>query len=205
MFNLIRKDFSLLFSSKSSIFTFLVFIPLYRLVLGMNPSYSIVFLSIVTLGYLLTVVSFAFEIKNKPYIVISSLPTKKRDIVISKYIELFINYTIAVIYTFIYSKFLSLFGVNISGIFDISTLKYAFLVLALGLSISLPLQFSLPQKIANFINIFFYISFFNYFFSTGGENLFKNLNGINQFILTAIIFLTSMGLSLLLYRHRDLS
>ena len=205
MFSLIRKDILLLLSSKSTVLPFLLFLPLYRLVLGMDPDYSIVILSIVTLGYLLTVSSFSFEIKNKPYITILSLPIKRRDVVISKYIGIFINYAIAVIYTFIYSKLLLLIGVNITGNFDISTLKYTFLILSVGLCISLPLQFRLPPKIANFVNAFFYIYFLSYFSMILGQGLFERLGALTQFTLVTIIFLISRGLSLLLYKYRDLS
>lgn len=205
MINLIRRDLVLLFSSKSTIITLLLFIPLFSLILGMEPGYSIVLLSIVTLGYMLTLVSFNFEVKNKPYVSILSLPIKRREVVISKYIEIFINYIIAVVFAFIYSKILSVFGVNITGNFDIFTLKQAFLILIVGLSISLPLQFLLPPKIANFINTLFYISILNYFSVRLGDEIFENLSGMVQFTLSIVIFFISMGLSILLYKKRDLS
>lgn len=205
MFNLIKKDFLLLLSNKTTVLIFLLFIPLYRLVLGMDPDYSIVLLSIVTIGYMLTTTSFSFEFKNKPYIFIRSLPIKARDVIFSKYIEIFINYLVAIIYTFLSSKALSLLGVNITGSFNITTLQQSLLILVIGLSISLPLQFKLPPKVANFVNIFFYISILNYFSMTLGESSLKNLSNVIQFTLAILILLISIVLSFLLYRNKDLS
>lgn len=205
MFNLIKKDFLLMFSSKITLFIFLLFLPVYQLLLAEGSEFPTYLVSIITLGYMLTTMSFGFETKNKSYIMLRSLPIKSRDIVIAKYIHIFINYIIAVAYTFFYLKLLTFFNVNIPGKFNISTLKQAFILIVLGLCISIPLQFKLPSNIANFINIFIYILLMNHFSINVGDNLFYDLNTPMLFGLTFVTYFLSIGISLLLYRSRDLS
>lgn len=205
MFNLIRKDFLLMVSSKSTILMFLMFLPILQLALGRDNPTSIAFINIILIGYALTTMSFAFEVKNKPYITIRSLPIKTTDIVISKYLQMFINYIIAIVFTFIYIKFLNLFGFQVLGSFDITMLKLSFLLIVLSLSISLPLQFILPPKIANFVNVFIYISLMNNFSSDFYDSTFANLGDPTTVILLISAFFISMGISTLLYKNRNLS
>lgn len=205
MFSLIRKDFLLTFSSKTTIFMFLIFVPFFQLVLGAEDNVSVPLISIVLIGYMLTTMSFLFEVKNKPYVAIRSLPIKTTDIVISKYTQIFSNYIIAVVYNFIYINALKLIGFEVSGSFDVTILKSSFLLLVLSLSISLPLQFRLPPKLANFVNIFIYISVVNHFSINVYDSTFANLGDPITIILLISAFFISMGISTLLYKNRNLS
>ena len=205
MFNLIKKDFLLMLSSKITLFTFLLFLPFYQILLADGSNFPIYLISIITLSYMLTTMSFAFEERNKPYIMLNSLPIKSRDIVISKYIQMFINYIIAVAYTFVYLKLVTFFNISVPANFNISTLKQAFILIVLSLCISLPLQFKLPSKMARFINILIYVSIMNYFSTYLEDSLFYDSNTIMLFALVFVTYFLSMGLSLLLYKNRDLS
>lgn len=205
MFNLIRKDYLLIFSSKATIFMFLFFLPFFQFTLGSDNYISIPLVSIITFGYMLTTMSFNFEMKNKPYVMVRSLPIKTRDIVMAKYIHMFLNYIIAVLYTFIYMKILNLLGLTISDDLDMGTLKEGLFLVILALSISLPLQFRLPAKIANFVNIFFFMFLINYFSLTLGRDLVSDFSNLIVSVTLIVIFFISMGLSALLYKSRDLS
>lgn len=205
MLNLIRKDFLLVFSSNSTIFMFLFFLPFFQFILGSDNSYSVPLISIMTIGYMLTTMSFNFEIKNKPYVMIRSLPIKTGDVVIAKYVKVFLNYILAVTYTFIYMKILNLIGFSISGHIDIFILKQSLVVIMMALSISLPLHFCLPAKIANFVNIFIYISLMNYFSIKVASIFLGDLSDIVISLIIIAIFGVSLGLSTLIYKFRDLS
>lgn len=206
MLNLIRRDFVLLISTRSFLFLFLVLLPFYQFALGTDTTNPITLLSIITIAYMLTTMSFSYETQNKPYVVIRSLPIKTMDIVIYKYIQIFTNFFIAVVYVFLYTKILNILGIGVIGDFTISTLKQSLILVILSLAISLPLQFRLTAKIASFINIFIYISVMNYFSIVIGESaMFTNLSELLTFVLLAFILLVSLFLSILLYKTRDLS
>lgn len=201
MLNLIKKDFLLTFSNKQSWILIILYVPFILFTMGTSKGFA-VNLMIYTFVYMLTTIPFGYEIQTKPHILLQSLPIKKRDIVISRYLSIFVNYIVGFVCTVSYMWIISLLGfVNVDNI-SLSLVESTLPIAVLSLSISLPALFRLPPKIANIVNIFVYIGIMNFVIIPFGQygNLF---NGLGLPIISAIVYLVSIGISLWLYETRD--
>ncbi|WMM25135.1 ABC-2 transporter permease [Tissierella sp. MB52-C2] len=201
MLNLIKKDFLLTFSSKLPWMFIILYVPFILFTIGTDNKF-IGGLMIYTFVYMLTTISFGYDTQVKTHILLQSLPIRKRDIVISKYLSILINYTIGFVVTGGYLWIINLLGFVDVDIFNLSMVISTLPIILLSLSISLPALFRLPPKIANVINMFIYIGIMNFVIIPFGEygNL---LNGLGLPIIAAIVYFLSMGISLWLYETRD--
>ena len=205
MFNLIRKDVLLVFSTKSNLLIIILIVPFMNLILGSSKSDQLIKISIIFFAYILTIISFSYDITSKPYVLIQSLPIKKIDVILSKYISIFINFIFSVIFTGVYLWILSLFGIKVLKSFNIYLIKDTFTILVLGLSLCLPLHFLLPTKIANFTNGFILMMIINTIIL--GSNSMFNSKGSGDFKLMIIaggVWVLSMIISLVIYEKKDL-
>lgn len=208
MLNLVRKDLMLNFSNKKSAIFLILFFPFLLLILETNST-NLYSLMILSYGYILTNMPFKYEIKDKTHTLIQSLPITKKDVVISKYISIFINYFLSIILVAVYFGIISIFRIKIAGGLDISVIKETLVIFTIITSISLPAYFKLPPKLGNIVNIMMYIFIINIFVigSSGDINIFTllNIQGINLLIITVIVYLISMVISIGLYETRDLA
>lgn len=209
MINLIRKDILVSYSNKGSIAYFLFAVPFILFVLGAEEPNKIFMFVVASFVYIMTKIPFSYEIKDKPHIFIQSLPIKKKDIVIAKYISIFINFGVGVIYTFVYMWIMSLIG-----LVDVDKIKVINVLLTLGftivtLSISMPMQFRFTPKVANYLNMFFYIGIMNLIVLDG--NLIAKILGLDlsniytRLVIVSgilVLYLTSMSISIGLYNSR---
>lgn len=208
MFNLIKKDTLLTFSTKGNLLTIILIIPLMNLILGRSKPIQLIEISIIYAGYILTIASFSYEFRSKSNMLIQSLPIKKRDIIFSKYISIFINFIFSVIVTVAYLWIISLFKIKIVDSFNFNIMKDTLSILLLGLSISLPLNFVLPHKIANFTNVFVLMMIINtIILGDNNINSMFNSKGSGDFrilIISGIVWVLSMTISLVIYEKKDL-
>jgi ABC-type transport system involved in multi-copper enzyme maturation permease subunit len=208
MFNLIRKDILLTFSTKGNFLTIILLIPLMNLILGVSKPIQLIEISIIYVGYILTISSFSYEFRSKSNMLIQSLPIKKRDIVFSKYISIFINFIFSIIITVAYLWIISLFKIKTVDSFNFNIIKDTLSILLLGLSISLPLHFVLPPKIANFTNVFVLMMIINTIIlgSNSINSMFnsKESGDFRLLIIAGVVWVLSMIISLFIYENRDL-
>ncbi|WP_353095763.1 ABC-2 transporter permease [Tissierella praeacuta] len=208
MLNLIRKDLMLNFSNKKSVVFLILFFPFLLLILEINST-NISPLMILSYGYILTNMPFKYEIKDNTHTLIQSLPITKKEVVISKYISIFINYFLSVILVGVYFWIISIFKLKIAGGLNISVIKETLIIFTIITSVSLPAYFKLPPKLGNIVNIVMYMIIINICVIGSSEdiNIFNSLNiqGINSLIITAIVYLVSMVISIGLYKTRDLA
>lgn len=202
MLNLIKKDFLLTFSNKQSWILIILYVPFILVIMGTAKGFT-VNLMIYTFVYMLTTIPFGYEVQTKPHILLQSLPIKKRDIVISRYLSIFVNYIVGFVCTVGYLWIISLLGFIDVDSFNLSLIESTLPVILLSLSISLPALFRLPPKIANVINTFIYIIIMNFVImqSYKFDGIF---NGLGLTIIAVIVYLLSMVISLWLYEERDL-
>lgn len=201
MLNLIKKDLLLTFSNKTSWIFMILYVPFILFIMGTDNGASVV-LMIYTFAYMLTTIPFGYEIQTKPHILMQSLPIKKRDIVISRYLSIFVNYIFGFVITGGYLWIISLLGFVDVDSFNLSLIKSTLPVVLLSLSIALPAFFRLPPKIANFVNMFIYIGIMNFVIIPLG--IYGNLfNGIGLPVISSIVYLLSIVVSLWLYETRD--
>lgn len=206
IFNLIKKDMTVVFSNKSMYMILLLFVPFLVLVLGAEDMNGIYLFSILTFTYMVLYIPFSYEVRDKPNVLIQSLPVKKRDIVISKYISMIISLIMGNIYTFIYLLLIKTLGILDEITIDISIIAFAFVITVFATSILLPAQFKFTSKIANFINMFIYIFFM---INAGVLNeLYTNLDLsktssiLLALSIVAVIYFISLGISIALYKSR---
>ncbi|MEY8415491.1 ABC-2 transporter permease [Tissierella praeacuta] len=208
MLNLIRKDLLLNFSSKQSVIFLILFFPFMLLVLETNST-NIYSLMILSYGYVLNNMPFKYEVINKTHMLIQSLPIKKRDVVLSKYISIFINYFLGVILVGIYFGIISVFRIKIGEGLSISLIWQTLIIFIFITSISLPAYFRLPPRLGNIVNVMIYIIIINIFVIGSSDNIdiLTALNGqrFNLPIITPIVYLISMLISIVLYETKDLA
>ena len=208
MLNLIRKDLLLNFSSKQSVIFLILFFPFMLLVLETNST-NIYSLMILSYGYVLNNMPFKYEVINKTHMLIQSLPIKKRDVVLSKYISMFINYFLGVIFVGIYFGIISVFRIKIGEGLSISLIWQTLIIFIFITSISLPAYFRLPPRLGNIVNVMIYIIIINIFVIGSSDNIdiLTALNGqrFNLPIITPIVYLISMLISIGLYETKDLA
>lgn len=209
MINLIKKDIRINFSNKPTNIMLIMFFPIILFVLGIKSVNLLFMFSTFSFAFMMTKINFVYETRDKSHTFTQSLPVTKEDIVISKYISIFINYLLGAIYTFVYMWLSKVIGlINVDRI-DISTVLLTLGFTVAALSISMPMQIRFPSKLANFINMVIYIMIINLIL--GGEDLFFqvlnfNLNNIYNVLAIiggiALVYFVSMAISITLYKTR---
>lgn len=210
MINLIKKDLKLNFAIKGSVISLVLFLPFMLLVLGLDSKENIYPIMILSYSYILMSMPFKYDAREKPHLFIQSLPIKKRDVVISKYIILILNFIIAIGYTWLIFSLLNLLGFGMGNKLSISILKETLIIYILISSISLPAYLRLPPKIGNVVNIMIYVMIINIFaLGSGVKDIMNllvryNIDGWMIFVVMAVVYFLSMGISISLYETRDL-
>ncbi|HZJ83864.1 MAG TPA: ABC-2 transporter permease, partial [Clostridia bacterium] len=162
MINLIKKDILVSYFNKNSLILLIFYIPFVILVIGPGDPNTVFLFSVFSFVFMMIKTPFSYEIKDKPHIFIQSLPVKKKDIVISKYASIFINFVVGTIYTLAYMWIMSLTGLLYLKRFEIFTILIALGFIVLSQAISLPTHFRFTPKVANFLNMGIYILLLNF-------------------------------------------
>ncbi|HOQ37850.1 MAG TPA: ABC-2 transporter permease [Acetivibrio sp.] len=116
--------------------------------------------AIVAFVYLLVIGGFAYDDKSKSDIMLNSLPIKRENIVMSKYISLFVYIAIGTIAYIAVSFVISLLNTPIKTYpVTIELIVSAVLAVSLLNSISFPLIFKLGYVKAKVFNMIFFLTF----------------------------------------------
>lgn len=209
MINLIKKDLIVTYSNKVSIITILLYFPLILLILGTKDINSIFMFSTFSFVFIMIKIPFAYEIRDKPHIFIQSLPVKKSDIVISKYISMIINFIMATVYTLTYMWVSNALGIIDVDKIEISTILFTLGLTMLSLSLSMPMQFRFTPKVANYLNMLSFIIVIN-IIMLDGDTLIRILSlDLNDFYKRLLliagvlgVYLISIAVSISLYKNR---
>ncbi|HZK33501.1 MAG TPA: ABC-2 transporter permease [Tissierellaceae bacterium] len=209
MINLIKKDLRVAFSNRFTNIMLLLFFPFVLFFIGSESTDVLFMFSTFIFVFSLSKITFVFEMRDKSHIFIQSLPVTKKDMVVSKYISIFIYFVMGSIYTLAYIWIFKLLGIiNMDKIqFSIILSTLGFITVAL--SLSLPMQFRFPLKTANFINMMFFMIIIIFISLTKGDfSKFLNLDLNNIYIKLAItggivaVYFISIGVSIALYQTR---
>ncbi len=214
MFNLIKKDILI---QKGTFKLMLAYIFILIIVMGQMSSDGKYLIYIMTFVFSFVITSFFYDEKYKAQFILNSLPIKRRDIVLSKYLSVFI-YTIA--------SFIIIGGIggiiavlhlpfNI-GIIKLNVIKISFIASILMCSINFPLLFKFGYRKGKFIFTVIYFGMFGVILSLFDkidvellkiyEFMNNNMTMINLIssILVILIFITSIIISISIYNKRDL-
>lgn len=177
--------------------------------------------AILAITYQLVLGAFALEDKNSSDIILVSLPMKKRTIVLSKYVSIYVYSAYAIIgYTFIYLM-VNLFHLPLEVPLTLIGVIGSIVGVTLYFSISFPLIFKygyIKSKMANlvvFLGLVFGGTLLIYQRSQNDPSIFgQQMMGLLQegsnlfimmglFVILAIIFMLSYFISLTLYEKRE--
>lgn len=205
MLKLIRKDLLLLLANwKISIFYILLVIFMF-LIRGTEGINEITIISISIVGYFVTVMTFSYEIRIKPNILIQSLPISRAQVVLSRYLFSFIGFIIGLVCTVTCLWIVKSFKIFNVDIFNFQIIRESFLLLFLVLSLTLPILFTMRAKTASILTSIIYLTALNSLVTAPERVLGKleNLNYLSGIIV--ILYFVSLGLSLWLYEKKDLT
>lgn len=209
MINLVKKDLKLNFAIKSSVISLATFLPLMLIIMRINEGADLYPFMILSYGYILTNMPLKYDARDKQHILIQSLPVKKKDIVVSKYIAMIIYYLISLAYAWLVFNLLDLIGFSLSKRLTISTIKETFFIFMIVSSMSMPIYLRLPPKLGNIVNVIIYVTMLNLFvFMPGGNDLVNIIHSYSgdwliMITIISILYFVSMGISILLYETRD--
>ena len=182
MISLIKRDLKLNFATKASVIFLIIFLPFLMLIMEINDIERIYPFMILSYGYILTSMPFRYDAREKADLLIQSLPIKKRDVVISKYISALINYLIALSYTWFVLSILDLIKLGIGVNLNLTIIKETVFVFILVSSISLPAYLRLPPKLAGVVNVIIFVIILNIFvFMPGDKDITNIINIFGEF------------------------
>ncbi|MGE4282479.1 MAG: ABC-2 transporter permease [Clostridia bacterium] len=157
MFNLILKD--ILIQKKQIVFAMLYIIFLVFAFQSMGPAMFPA--GVVAMTYMLIITSCAYEDKNNSYMILNSLPIKRSQIVLARYISAVIFLTIAILAYAVISQVISISGIPLKT-YPI-TLEYflgALFSFSLMNAIYFPIFFKVGYMKARFVNFTLFFIFF---------------------------------------------
>ncbi|MBU5439936.1 ABC-2 transporter permease [Tissierella sp. MSJ-40] len=212
MLGLIKRDLNLMFSNKQNIFFLVLYVPFFLFMIDTKSMPHLYLVILVTYTHMLTIIPFSYDITYKTHLMFQSLPIKRRDIVIYKYLSIFIYFIFAVVYVGVYMWIINLIGFKNVDYFNVSMIKIALPLVMVSLSITIPAYFRLSPKIAQIFNIFIYILLFNILsininsiVNVGTGPILSIFKGINPIFIALGVFVLSIILSIKLYETKDLA
>ncbi|HZJ57657.1 MAG TPA: ABC-2 transporter permease [Clostridia bacterium] len=169
MYNLIIKD--ILVQKKSLLFAlgycfFLVFA--FQSLEGVTP-----IAASTVVVYFLIQNSFAYEDKNKSEIIINSLPISRKEIVLAKYLSIFVYIGLAIVAYMIATLTVKVVRVPVKVEFpDLKDVTITLLLVSLMNSIYMPIIFRIGYLKAKIFNMVMFLLFF--FIPMGVASLYEN-------------------------------
>ncbi|MDU1322679.1 MAG: ABC-2 transporter permease [Clostridium botulinum] len=214
MLNLIKKD---LIITKSYIIKALAILIFYIFIFNEMDKQGIYIIGIYLIVQILISVSFFYGERAKEDYILKSIPAKKKNVVLAKYISIII-YFIA----FLILIYLSNFIVHILNFSDIiqslkiSTIFFSLSTIFISMAIQLPIYFKLNYSKGRIINNFIYfgifIAIYTLYDNNHLNNYMKTYNVSNdryqKFILivtiiSIILFIISSILSMRIYEKKE--
>lgn len=210
MLGMIKRDLILMLSSKRERLFLLLYIPFLVVVVESNDPKWLYFVVLITYTYLISISSFTYDVIGKSIYMMTSLPITKKEVVIYKYLSLFVYFFLTIVYAGVYLWIINALKIKNVDYFNIEVIKKAIPTLLFSTSIVFPSYFKFEPKIAQITHIVVFMLIFIAIVNGGfvGENsivarfgLFKD---VNIYFSSIFIYLVSLLLSIKLYENRDL-
>ena len=203
--SLMKKDLKLILSNKMFYILGLLIVPIFLLINGEENVVKIFSNSVAFLGYALPAILFEYEIKLKSKTLIQSLSINRLDIVISKYIFIFISYTLGVMYILLYLWIINKLKITHPYNLNLLLISKSILGSIISMSIILPMYFGSYYKSATIINsIILYFRIFSNTISTDSIYMAIGQQGLSiVYVIGIIIYLISMRTGIVIYENRE--
>lgn len=211
MLKIINKDLTLMFSNTMQRILMVMIVPMFLLIIDAQQMDWLYFLILVSVTYILIMTPFSFDITNKTTSMMNSFPIKRREIVIYRYLSIFVYMLISIVYVGVYLWIINKTGLINVDYFNLSMVGKAMPYVMILSSIMLPANFRFEPKLAQLINVFLYSGSIVMAFSLAQKSvemssniIVKLLSSPSFTIIAIIVYILSMVLSIKLYEHRDL-
>ena len=211
MFRIINKDLTLMFSNTMQRILMIMIVPMFLLIIEAQQMDWLYFLILVSVTYILLMTPFSFDITNKTTSMMNSFPIKRREIVIYRYLSIFVYMLISIGYVGVYLWIINKIGLINVDYFNLSMIGKAMPYVMILASIMFPANFRFEPRLAQIISAFLYSGSIVIAFSLAQKSvemsssiIVKILSSPSFIILAIIVYILSMVLSIKLYEHRDL-
>src|SRR5699024_7055132 len=145
------KDLTLMFSNNMQKFLLLFIVPMFLIIIEAQHMDWLYFLILVSTTYMLIMTPFSFDITNKTTGMMNSFPIKRKEIVIYRYLSIFVYILIAIVYVGVYLWIINKIGLINVDYFNISMIKKAIPYIMVIISIMFPANFKLEPRLAQII------------------------------------------------------
>jgi len=219
MFNLVIKD---IIVQKKSIAFAVFYIGFFIFALQSIGEMTFTF-AITAFSYILVMGGFAYDDKNKADIMLNSLPLKRRNIVLAKYISLYVFMTFGSLIYFVFELLLRSTGFSFIKTYPVTIESFTGAVFAVSImhSFCLPILFKFGYTKAKVINFVMFFAFFfgvsqliNYIYAKKNvgfagtvfaffENRPDYLIALAVIAAAALLMLISYMISLRVYKKRE--
>src|SRR5690554_1653401 len=102
MLGILKRDFLLMISSKQLIIMLLFYIPFLIIISESFVPEVLYYMIIVFYSYLMSIMSFSYDITGKSKYIMNSLPISRRQLVLYKYLSTFVYFAVAIVYAGVY-------------------------------------------------------------------------------------------------------
>lgn len=211
MFKLIKKDLTLMFSNNMQKILMLILGPMFLIIIEADHMDWLYLLILISYSYVLIITPFSFDTTNKTISLINSIPIKRKEIVVYRYLSVFVYILISIIYVAVYMWIIDKTGLINIEYFNLSMIKIAIPYIMVLASIMFPTNFRFEPGLSQIINTFIYSATIIFLFNLAEPSkdmssnmFFKLLTNSNFIILAIIVYMLSMVLSIRLYENRDL-
>lgn len=209
MIGTIKKDLFYMFSSKRERLFYLLYLPFLLLIINTQDTKWLYFAIIYSYTYLVCISTISYDSNLKFSYILNSLPITRREVVLYKYISLFIHLGITIVYAGVYLWIINILGIKNVDYFNLEMIIKVIPMLIISLSIVYPAYFILGPKLAKITHIIVFVSFFIGIISISGgdlaiNNIFQFMTSGRFIILAIVIYIFSLILSTVLYEKKDL-
>mgnify|MGYP003788712215 CR=1 FL=1 len=200
-----------MFSNTMQRILMIMIVPMFLLIIEAQQMDWLYFLILVSVTYILLMTPFSFDITNKTTSMMNSFPIKRREIVIYRYLSIFVYMLISIGYVGVYLWIINKIGLINVDYFNLSMIGKAMPYVMILASIMFPANFRFEPRLAQIISAFLYSGSIVIAFSLAQKSvemsssiIVKILSSPSFIILAIIVYILSMVLSIKLYEHRDL-
>lgn len=210
MLGMIKRDLILMLSSKRERLFLLLYIPFLLVVVEFKDPKWLYFAILITYTYLISISSFVYDVIGKSIYMMTSLPITKKEVVIYKYLSLFVYFFLTIVYAGVYLWIINALKIKNVDYFNIEVIKKAIPTLLISTSIVFPSYFKFEPKIAQITHIVVFMLVFIAVVNggfVGGNSIvgrFGLFEDVNIYFLSIFIYLVSLLLSIKFYENRDL-
>ncbi|MCK9444440.1 MAG: ABC-2 transporter permease, partial [Tissierellaceae bacterium] len=169
------------------------------------------FLILVIMTYIFLMTPFAFDMKSQTLSMMNSLPLRRKDTVLYRYLSVFVYFLISIIYSGIYLWIINKTGLMDVEYFNLKMIKEAIPYILITASIMFPANFKFGPRLAQIVNAFLFsftavatITLSRYGLSLSTKGIMSLMKGPTLFLVVLAIYLISLIISIRLYENRDL-